>query len=76
MLRFDDLAYRTPSTPFRYASVSLGAVTMLSSVLSSPLSATKLGVGGTERWVAYPVALWLIAYGGHLLGNSTPDKNG
>jgi hypothetical protein len=27
-----------------------------------------LGDGGTERWVAYPVVLWMTGFGGCLLG--------
>lgn len=26
------------------------------------------GSGGTERWVAYPIVIWLIAFGGFLMG--------
>ena len=26
------------------------------------------GSGGTERWVAYPILIWLIAFGGFLMG--------
>jgi hypothetical protein len=26
-----------------------------------------LGLGGIERFVAYPVVLWLLAFGGYLL---------
>lgn len=29
------------------------------------------GSGGTERWVAYPILIWLIAFGGYLLGYAT-----
>jgi hypothetical protein len=31
-----------------------------------------LGVGGAERWVVYPIVLWLIGFGGYLIGTS-PD---
>jgi hypothetical protein len=26
-----------------------------------------IGDGGTERWVAYPVVLWLVGIGGYML---------
>jgi hypothetical protein len=29
-----------------------------------------LGVGGAERWVAYPVILWLMGFGGYLAGRA------
>lgn len=30
----------------------------------TPLAA--LGVGGVERWVAYPVVIWVTGFGGYL----------
>jgi hypothetical membrane protein len=62
------LAYRVTTSPFRYLSAALGLITLLSLLFSSALGATALGLGGVERWVAYPVVLWLIAFGGYLLG--------
>jgi len=35
---------------------------------SSPMAG--LGVGGVERWVAYPILLWVTGLGGHLMGRS------
>lgn len=29
-----------------------------------------LGKGGTERWVAYPIILWLVVFGGYLMHTS------
>ncbi|MFC7028904.1 hypothetical protein ACFQJ5_16930 [Halomicroarcula sp. GCM10025324] len=29
-----------------------------------------IGHGGTERMIVYPVMLWLVAFGGYLLGKS------
>jgi hypothetical membrane protein len=29
-----------------------------------------IGHGGTERMIVYPVMLWLVAFGGYLLGES------
>ncbi len=33
----------------------------------------RLGLGGIERWVANPVVLWMVAYGGHLTARSERD---
>ena len=58
--------------PFRYVSAVLGATGLLSLAIAMAGDATplvdELGDGGIERWVAYPVVLWLVAYGGFLLG--------
>ncbi|MEA2279622.1 MAG: hypothetical protein QOK21_229 [Solirubrobacteraceae bacterium] len=62
------LAYRVTTAPFRYVSVALGLVSLGSLVLSGPLAASELGAGGVERWVVYPVVLWVVAFGGYLLG--------
>jgi hypothetical protein len=29
----------------------------------------RLGEGGIERWNAYPIVLWLVAYGSYLMAN-------
>jgi hypothetical membrane protein len=56
--------------PFRYLAVALGVVSLGSLVSylllgdGSPLA--PLGVGGVERWVAYPILLWLTAFGGYM----------
>ena len=68
------LAYRVTTAPFRYVSVTLGLVSLGSLVLSGPLGASDLGSGGVERWVAYPVVLWVVAFGGYLLGAGSPAR--
>jgi len=61
---------RATEPPFRYLSVALGAIS-LASLFSyillgegTPLAA--LGLGGVERWVAYPVVIWVTGFGGYL----------
>ena len=60
--------------PFRFALLALGVVNLLALASyfvmadGSPLWA--LGVGGAERWVAYPEILWLLGFGGYLAGSS------
>jgi len=66
-------AARVTKAPFRYLSAGLGIISLaaLGSTFmgdASPLSA--LGIGGIERWIAYPVVLWLIAFGGYLCGRA------
>jgi hypothetical membrane protein len=33
-----------------------------------------IGHGGTERMIIYPVMLWLVAFGGYLVGASQPES--
>jgi hypothetical membrane protein len=67
-------AYVVESSPFRYFSVLLGLVGLVSLILymvlgdANPMA--RLGDGGIERWVAYPVVLWVIGFGGHLMARA------
>ena len=54
---------------------SLGAITLGATVLAldafrswAPMG--ELGEGGLERWIVYPIVLWLVAFGSYLM--STP----
>ncbi|RZN45231.1 DUF998 domain-containing protein [archaeon] len=69
-------AYAIEEGPLRLLSVALGAVSLATLLLyifvgesSHPLA--TLGVGGIERWVAYPLILWVLALGGYLLGRES-----
>ena len=61
---------RVTRPPFRYLSALLGIIALatLGSYIAlgdgSPLAG--LGIGGIERWVAYPIVIWVIAFGGYL----------
>jgi len=66
--------------PFRYVSIGLGVAALASLGLGIFGTGTKvfeeLGDGGVERWVAYPIILWLVAYGGYLAGRYAPGEGG
>ena len=58
--------------PFRYFAFALGAVALAATVFGlEPLEhwgpQDALGRGGIERWIAYPVLLWLVGFGTVLL---------
>jgi len=67
-------AYRVLIPPMRYLSAALGAVSLLDLLLyyllaeSSPFAV--FGIGGLERWVAYPILLWVLGFGGYLMSSS------
>jgi hypothetical protein len=45
---------------------------------NSPV-AKSIGMGGVERWVVFPIILWLAFFGGHLLASRhrrQPDRHG
>ncbi|QIN84711.1 DUF998 domain-containing protein [Rubrobacter tropicus] len=71
------LAYKVEAPPLRYISVVLGAIPISILVSMTVLGGSGgltalLGPGGAERWVAYPIVLWLVAFGGYLMAG--PDQ--
>jgi hypothetical membrane protein len=56
--------------PLRYLSAVLGAVAMASLVVAvffmDWAPAARLGEGGVERLIAYPVVLWMVSFGAWL----------
>lgn len=56
--------------PFKYIGIAFGSIALLTWFLAVFASATIIsfiGIGGTERWVAYPIMLWLTGFGGYLM---------
>lgn len=70
------LAVRVARGPFRVLSLILG-VTALGCLVLAEISVLTdaLGVGGAERWVAYPTVLWLVAFGGYALGDRRIERD-
>ena len=58
---------RAVTPPLRYVFTGFGAVALAAlAVALFPLDwnpIAELGEGGIERWVAYPVVLWLVGFG-------------
>jgi len=67
-------SYRIERAPLSYFSVILGGIALLNLFLyyimgdTSPFAA--FGLGGLERWIAYPIMLWVTGFGGYLMGQS------
>lgn len=65
---------RVEKRPLNYFSAVLGGIALLDLFLyyflgdSSPFAV--FGIGGLERWIAYPILLWVIGFGGYLMGHS------
>ena len=60
---------RVVPSPFRYLFGVLG-LTTLTFLFFSPFFIPVLGDGGTERFVAYPVIVWMTGFGGFLIGEA------
>lgn len=67
--------WRARTGPVSWFSLALGAITLgtLLYAMFGGLDAAllaDLGDGGTERWIAYPVVLWQVMFGGTLMAGS------
>ncbi|MCO8243520.1 DUF998 domain-containing protein [Haladaptatus sp. AB643] len=77
------LSSRVVARPFAYLCVLFGGVSLLvlvsvffyGLVLREPSPLAALGSGGIERWVAYPLLLWVPTFGGYLLGSDRSSRN-
>lgn len=69
-------SYRMIKPPFKYFALIFGLFCLgfLFGFLISPNSFI-MGAGGVERWVAYPIVLWLLGFGGYLMGLGSTEKD-
>jgi hypothetical membrane protein len=61
--------------PMSYFSIILGLVALAALVLYIGGEYLGLGAGGMERMVVYPVLVWFLGFGGHMMAaEDTPRK--
>jgi hypothetical membrane protein len=71
------LSARVTPSPFRQLWAVLGALSLTAITLGvvaldwAPVAA--LGEGGIERWNSYPIVLWLVAFGSHLITTAADE---
>ena len=58
---------RFQKKPMIYFSIFLGLFTHVALLLYIPGEYLGLGAGGMERMVVYPVLVWSLAFGGHMM---------
>ncbi len=61
------ISSKIASPPMNYLFGILGIITLIF-LFSVSTFIPLLGDGGTERFVAYPVVIWMIGFGGYLAG--------
>ena len=67
-------SFKIVSLPFKYISILFGSVawlTWFTAVFASVTLISFIGIGGLERWVAYPIMLWLTGFGGYLMNEKS-----
>ncbi len=70
-------AFKIVEFPYKYIGILLGVISLTTwfmAVFSPSTLMQYIGIGGIERWVAYPLMLWLMGLGGYLM-NTTTDQN-
>lgn len=60
--------------PMSYFSVILGLATLVALLLYMSDTFLGLGPGGMERLVVYPMLVWSIGFGGHLMATDETPK--
>jgi hypothetical membrane protein len=66
-------SYRIINSPLKYLAVIFGVISLFF-LFTADVFMPLMGGGGVERWVAYPVVLWLLGFGGYLLGLGSEKK--
>ena len=69
------LSYKVIKGPFKYVSLIFGLISLITLVsviiLGENHPFMSIGLGGLERWVVYPVILWVNGFGSYLLGTQS-----
>lgn len=66
-------SFRLINSPFKFLTLILGFCSLFF-ISTYPMFEPLLGSGGVERWVAYPILLFMMGFGGYLSGLSTGKK--
>ena len=64
------MSYKLQKQPLSSFSVILGLFSLLAMVFVASQTYLGLGLGGMERMVAYPLLLWEVGFGSHLIAHS------
>ncbi len=67
------MALKITTAPFKYIGILFGSIALTTwciAVFSPSLLISFIGIGGIERWVAYPLVLWLTGFGGNLMNKN------
>jgi hypothetical membrane protein len=68
------MSFSIVSAPLKYIGIVLGIIalaTWFAASFATHLIVPVIGMGGAERWVAYPIMLWVTGLGGYLMNTTT-----
>ena len=67
------VVFKVTSAPFRFMSLGVGLLSLVALIAGelgdNSFVVKSIGMGGTERWVVFPIILWLAFFGGYLLAS-------
>jgi len=66
-------SYRLIKSPLKYITLLFGIICLVF-LFTASIFMPIVGGGGVERWVAYPIVLWLLGFGGYLLGLGSKEN--
>ena len=66
-------SFKIVSAPFKYIGIVFGLIALVT-LFAANIYIPFIGDGGTERWVAYPIILWVTGFGGYLMNKTTTIK--
>lgn len=67
---FSAIASAKIASALKYIAILLGSVALLTwfaAMFVPAIIFAFIGIGGTERWIVYPLVLWLTGLGGYLM---------
>jgi hypothetical membrane protein len=63
-------SFKIVDVPFKYVGIAFGMIGLAAWVIvvfAPNWIVPFIGLGGTERWIVYPIMLWLTGFGGYLM---------
>ncbi|MGB9936257.1 MAG: DUF998 domain-containing protein [Methanobacterium sp.] len=67
-------SFRLIDSPLKYVAMIFGLITLFF-LFTNSMFIPVMGGGGVERWVAYPIVLWLLGFGGYLMGAASKEES-
>jgi hypothetical membrane protein len=66
-------SFKIALAPFKYFGIVFGSIALMVWVIAMFFPSfliSSIGMGGTERWVGYPLMLWVTGLGGYLMNKN------
>lgn len=68
------LSYKIISAPFKYVGIFFGSISLVTwcaAVFAANIIISFVVMSGAERWLVYPIVLWITGFGGYLMNTKT-----